>query len=63
MVLQRNYVLFSRVFGELQQSCVYLVMVTEGMLPWNCRVNVREFHCVWKVVTLESVRSDKTVVV
>ena len=46
-------------FSELQQSCVYPIMSTEGVpqrrIPWNCQGNVREFHCVWRVVTLRGV--------
>ena len=30
MVLKRNYVLFSDLFTELEQSWVYLIMSTEG---------------------------------
>jgi len=48
-VLKRNPVLFSHLFGELQQSCVYLIMGTEGVprVPLNCQGNVKKFHCVW----------------
>jgi len=30
-VLKRNYVLFSHLFNKLQQSCVHLIMGTEGV--------------------------------
>jgi len=53
-VLKRNYVLFSHLFGELQQSCICLIMAMEGVLhTQELSGKCKEFHSVWRVVTLQ----------
>ena len=58
-MLKRNYVLFSHLSMNHNSSvCVPLWVRKVCHVPWNCQGNVREFRCVWKVVSLWYGRRD-----